>query len=892
LKRIQLLFVLIGILCYVHNLSAQYTGSDNDGHSSNIGCIQNLNGTTGLIPGPVIGSTEFCAFATEAYRISESGSTSSTVFLWTAPPGSTITSGQGTNSVLITFGDTDGNVNVDISNECVTINSFLPVTQSSCTFFAGGSNDGFASELVCIQQLDGGPALIPGPIVGSAEFCPFATEAYSITVSGALPSAVYTWSVPPGATITTGQGTSSILITFGGANGTISVDISNECETVNQTLPVTAASCTFFAGGVNDGFSTNVGCIQNLDGGSAFIPGPIVGSTEFCPFATEAYNITVSGALPSAVYTWTVPPGATITAGQGTNSVLITFGGANGTISVDINNECETVNQVLPVTAASCTFFAGGNNDGFTSNVGCIQSLDGGPAFIPGPIAGSTEFCPFATEVYSINVSGATSSTIYTWIGPLGSTITSGQGTSSVVITFGGTDGTISVDISNECETVNQVLPVTAASCTFFAGGNNDGFTTNVGCIQSLDGGSAFIPGPIIGSTEFCQFATEAYAITVAGATSSTVFTWSGPPGSIITAGQGTNSVLITFGGVDGNISVDISNECETVNQLLPVTAASCTFFAGGNNDGFTTNVGCIQSLDGGSAFIPGSIVGSVDFCAFASEAYSITVAGATSSTVYTWSGPPGSTITAGQGTSSVLITFAGANGNVSVNISNACETVPVTLAVSSSSCLFYRGGSNDGFSVTTTVNIPLPIELVSFEALVKSGVVKITWVTASELNNDYFQVEKSQDGKEFLPVLRVEGAGTTNQRKTYEALDESPFPGISYYRLSQTDFDGTKSYSKVAMVRVEGELADILKLYPNPVRKGDVLYLDYFSEVEEVIQVAVVDPSGKDIAGTGILVKIGWNKLSVTPDFMSQGLHVLHLKTQRGDVTLRLMVF
>ena len=646
-----------------------------------------------------------------------------------------------------------------------------------------------------------------------------------------------------------------------------------------------------YTGGDNDGFSANVGCIQSLNGTSGLSPSAITGSTQFCAFATEAYSITISGATPSTVYTWTAPPGATITSGQGTTSVLITFGNTNGTVSVDVSNECTLVNVALPVTLSGCAFFAGGDNDGSTSNIGCIQTLNGGAALIPGSIVGSTGFCPFATETYSITVSGATASSIYTWSVPPGATITAGQGTPSVLVTFGGTNGNISVDVSNECETVNQTLAVTASSCAFFAGGSNDGFTTNIGCIQNLNGGSAFIPGPIVGSTGFCPFATEIYAITVAGATSSTIYTWTGPPGSTITSGQGTNTVVVTFGGVNGNVSVAINNECETVNQVLPVTASSCSFFAGGSNDGFTTNVGCIQNLNGSSAFTPGPIVGSTEFCSFASEAYTIIVAGATASTLYTWSGPAGSTITSGQGTNTVLITFGNTGGTVSVNISNECEIRNVTLGVSLNSCLFYQGGSNDGFSVTTTVNIPLPVELASFEGKEESGIVELKWVTESELNNDFFIVERSPDGREFNPVAKVSGSGTTNDKHTYFALDNYPYNTITYYRLVQHDFDGSVNYSKIISVRVTIDGDRKTGIFPNPVISRTELYVRCYNQIDEIATLTYIDSKGNSIRLESFNLVTGHNEIKLSPDFKDRGIYMLLLKTHAGVKTFRIAV-
>ncbi len=101
----------------------------------------------------------------------------------------------------------------------------------------------------------------------------------------------------------------------------------------------------------------------------------------------------------------------------------------------------------------------------------------------------------------------------------------------------------------------------------------------------------------------------------------------------------------------------------------------------------------------------------------------------------------------------------------------------------------------------STYGNTSLPIELVSFEATAQEKEVALTWVTASELNNDYFTVERSADGSSWEVVLTKQGAGTTTQRTEYNALDSRPLAGLSYYRLKQTDFDGKFSYSSIQSV-------------------------------------------------------------------------------------------
>ena len=122
-------------------------------------------------------------------------------------------------------------------------------------------------------------------------------------------------------------------------------------------------------------------------------------------------------------------------------------------------------------------------------------------------------------------------------------------------------------------------------------------------------------------------------------------------------------------------------------------------------------------------------------------------------------------------------------------------------------------------YSLGTTNNIdnPLPIELLSFEAEAKDNfTVDLAWITASEQNNDFFTVEKSQYGKQWEEVGIVKGAGNSNQILRYALTDNSPFGGISYYRLKQTDFNGSFTYSDIKTVNFEASEYNIT-IYPNP---------------------------------------------------------------------------
>lgn len=112
-----------------------------------------------------------------------------------------------------------------------------------------------------------------------------------------------------------------------------------------------------------------------------------------------------------------------------------------------------------------------------------------------------------------------------------------------------------------------------------------------------------------------------------------------------------------------------------------------------------------------------------------------------------------------------------------------------------------------------------LPVELTAFDATPLDGAVRLNWSTASESRNDYFMVERSADGFAWTTLHRIDGAGSIQQKNDYEAFDLQPLPGVSYYRLSQTDFDGRTTIFPLKSVERhhESPLPEKLILFPNP---------------------------------------------------------------------------
>jgi hypothetical protein len=141
--------------------------------------------------------------------------------------------------------------------------------------------------------------------------------------------------------------------------------------------------------------------------------------------------------------------------------------------------------------------------------------------------------------------------------------------------------------------------------------------------------------------------------------------------------------------------------------------------------------------------------------------------------------------------------------------------------------------------------NNPLPVELLDFNAAQKSDEVNVWWTTASEINNDFFTVERSADVKNFEAIAILNGAGNSNSSLNYNTVDGDPLNGISYYRLKQNDFDGKFTYSKIVQVICSAAKSKML-VYQNG-ENNIQLNLSSLAASEKV-KVCLYDASGQII--------------------------------------------
>ena len=140
----------------------------------------------------------------------------------------------------------------------------------------------------------------------------------------------------------------------------------------------------------------------------------------------------------------------------------------------------------------------------------------------------------------------------------------------------------------------------------------------------------------------------------------------------------------------------------------------------------------------------------------------------------------------------------------------------------------------------------PLPVQLLAFAAeCSEKGDVKVDWVTATERNNDYFTLERSYNGTVFDIVGRIKGVGTSGQLNSYSFEDYEAKGGVNYYRLSQTDFDGTTEQLKVISVRCGSMGGAMVNAYNN--NQGQ-LVVEVSGSENSKYQVRVFDSLGKQV--------------------------------------------
>ncbi len=169
-----------------------------------------------------------------------------------------------------------------------------------------------------------------------------------------------------------------------------------------------------------------------------------------------------------------------------------------------------------------------------------------------------------------------------------------------------------------------------------------------------------------------------------------------------------------------------------------------------------------------------------------------------------------------------------------------------------------------------------LPIELVHFSARPQgSEAVVLSWQTAAEENNDFFTIERSQNGQSWTALSTLAGAGNSQQLLDYKWTDLSPLPATSYYRLRQTDFDGTTTLSEVVTIRREATSPAIeVKLFPNPAT--DYAIIDASANL--LNQARLLNLLGQDVGQQVNIQRQGETRLQINLHQLARGSYILQM--------------
>ena len=187
----------------------------------------------------------------------------------------------------------------------------------------------------------------------------------------------------------------------------------------------------------------------------------------------------------------------------------------------------------------------------------------------------------------------------------------------------------------------------------------------------------------------------------------------------------------------------------------------------------------------------------------------------------------------------------------------------------------------NDVKFVTT-----VPVKFASFTGEKNGKTNKLNWITAMESNNNYFEMERSNDGKNFIKIGTIasrnqNGNSTTNT--SYSFNDEKILKGNNYYRLKQIDFDGKSNYSSIVLISSNSSNFELVSTYPNPVVNSLGLKLNTANATKASVMIS--DMSGKTLLSQPIQVVEGTNNININVESLKAGTYVIRIVSEFGTI-------
>lgn len=241
---------------------------------------------------------------------------------------------------------------------------------------------------------------------------------------------------------------------------------------------------------------------------------------------------------------------------------------------------------------------------------------------------------------------------------------------------------------------------------------------------------------------------------------------------------------------------------------------------------------------------------------------------------------PTGATNTGGTSSWTIVKKNSIAAGSWAMNGTCASSTSTVVNRAGLS------GFSIFGISQSVT---PLPIELLEFTGRSEGPSNYLEWTTATEINNDFFTLERSADGYDFDQFAIVDGAGNSSSQIHYDKYDHNPFIGVTYYRLKQTDFNGMFSYSNIVALANVLDKVTMGGIHPNPT-SGNVSF-DFFSPKNGVLEIRMIDNSGRIVLDEMENIIQDQTKINFSINNFARGEYTMEVIFEKGDFTNKIKI-
>ncbi|WP_149243489.1 T9SS type A sorting domain-containing protein [Dyadobacter sp. 32] len=173
--------------------------------------------------------------------------------------------------------------------------------------------------------------------------------------------------------------------------------------------------------------------------------------------------------------------------------------------------------------------------------------------------------------------------------------------------------------------------------------------------------------------------------------------------------------------------------------------------------------------------------------------------------------------------------------------------------------------------------NTPLPVTLAKFEVSKQEQTAAISWNTTSEVNSDYFDVQHSIDGKNWLDIGTVNAAFESTTPLSYSLIHEHPSAGENLYRLKIIDRDGSFAYSRIVQIKFKFDTA--VTVYPNPAVNSIWIKLDKPDNFDRIKSVNIVNLAGSVVLSNPMTLK------EINIDRIPAGIYVIQLVDTNGAI-------